>query len=392
MDLKKLRRESQAVYTNPCPLTGAHTPPIYQTSTFVFANAKQGAQRFAGEEGGYIYSRLGNPTVNEFERKMALLEEGEEAVAFGSGMASISASILAFAQQGDHIVAQNCLYGCTHSFLTHMVKGFGIDVTFVDASDSSNIERAMQSNTKIIFIESPANPIMALTDIAAAAKIAHSKGARLIADNTFMTPYYQNPLQLGADLVLHSATKYIGGHGDVVAGVAVGKHEDMHHIRMTTQKDIGGITSPFDAWLLLRGLKTLALRMQRHEENAHIVANYLQLHPKVDQVYYPGLTTHPQHQLAQQQARGFGAMIAFELRGGLEAGITMMDNIELIHLAVSLGAVDSLIQHPASMTHSPLSPEERLDAGITEGLVRLSVGVENAQDIVEYLDAALDRV
>ncbi len=393
MDLKKCKRETQLVYGEACKTTGSHIQPIYQTSTFVFDNVDQGANRFAGEEEGYIYSRLGNPTVKLLEDKMALLEEGEDATIYGSGMAAVSAGILAFVEQGDHIVAQRCLYGCTHSFLSHIVTKWGIEVTFVDdASNPESFKNAMRPNTKIIYIETPANPAMQLTDIKACAEIAHNGGARLIVDNTFMTPYLQRPITLGADLVLHSATKYINGHGDVVAGILIGNKEDMDHIRMTTQKDIGGITSPFDAWLMLRGVKTLAIRMKEHEKNAMKVARFLENHPKVERVYYPGLPSHPQHELAKIQADGFGGMISLELKGGLEAGKTMMNTIEIFHLAVSLGTVDSLIQHPASMTHSPVPVEERCAAGITDGLVRISVGIEDAEDLIQALEKSLSTI
>ncbi len=393
MDVKKMKRETQITYAEPCQTTGSHIQPLYQTSTFVFDSAEQGAARFAGEEPGYIYSRLGNPTVRCLEEKIALLEEGEDATIYGSGMGAVSASILAFVEQGDHIVAQQCLYGCTHSFLNEMVKKWGIEVTFVnDASDPENFKKAMRPNTKIVYIESPANPVMQLTDIKACAEIAHENGARLIIDNTYMTPYLQRPITLGADIVLHSATKYINGHGDVVAGILVGSKEDMDHIRMTTQKDLGGVTSPFDAWLMQRGIKTLAIRMQAHEKNAMEVAKFLEAHPKVKNIFYPGLPSHPQHELAKKQADGFGGMIAFELHGGLEAGKVLMNNIEVFHLAVSLGTVDSLIQHPASMTHSPVPEEDRLAAGITDGLVRVSVGIENVDDLIGAMARALDQV
>ncbi|MTI65194.1 MAG: methionine gamma-lyase [Firmicutes bacterium] len=392
MDINKMKKSTKAVYSEPCKLTGAHVKPIYQTSTFVFDDVNQGAKRFAGEEEGYIYTRLGNPTITDFEKKIALLENGEDAVAFASGMAAVSAAIFAFIKKGDHIVAQNSLYGCTHAFLSEMVTKFGIDVDFVDAKDISNIENAVKENTKIIYIESPSNPAMALTDIKRAAKIAKENDSRLIVDNTFMTPYWQRPLELGADLVLHSATKYIGGHGDVIAGILVGNKEDMSLIRETTQKDIGGILSPFDSWLLLRGLKTLGIRMEKHESNAKKLAEFLEKHPKVDKVYYPGLKSHPQYELAKKQAEGFGAMIAFEVKGGIDAGKTVMNNVKLIKLAVSLGTVDSLIQHPASMTHSPVDREDRLKGGITDGLIRFSVGIEEPEDIINDLDNALNKI
>ena len=393
MRSKDWKRETQIVYSEPCPFTGSHIQPIYQTSTFVFDHVDQGANRFAGEESGYIYSRLGNPTVTQLEEKMALLEGGEAATIYGSGMAAISAAVLAFVSQGDHIVAQQCIYGCTHSLLSHIIKKWGVSVTFVDdASDPENFRAAMQPNTKIIYIETPANPAMQLTDIEACARIAHDGGAQLVVDNTFMTPYLQRPLALGADLVLHSATKYLNGHGDVVAGVLVGNRQDMDLIRSTIQKDIGGVVSPHDAWLILRGVKTLALRMKEHEKNGVAVAAYLDRHPKVAVVHYPGLPTHPQHDLARRQADGFGGMLSMELKGGYEAGKTLMNSIELFHLAVSLGTVDSLIQHPASMTHAGICREDRLAGGITDGLVRISMGVEDADDLIQALEQALAQV
>ena len=392
MDVKNLKKGTQAVFSKPCPLTGSHVRPIYQTSTFVFDNVEQGAKRFAGEDEGYIYTRLGNPTVTDFEKKMALLERGEAAAAFGSGMGAITAPIMALVSAGDHIVAAKTLYGCTHAFLSHLIKRFGVETTFVDATDVKNIEAAMRPNTKVVYVESPANPNMVLVDLAATAEIAHRHGAKVIVDNTFMTPYWQRPLELGCDVVVHSATKYIGGHGLVIAGVTVGKKEFIDEVKVTTLKDIGAVISPFDAWLLSIGLKTLAVRMEKHEKNAMAVAKWLEQNPKVERVYYPGLASHPQHDLAKKQASGFGAMIAFELKGGMEAGITLMNSVELIHLAVSLGNVDSLIQHPASMTHSPYTREERLEAGISDGLVRLSVGIEEPEDILEDLEQAFAKI
>lgn len=393
-DMKNMKKETQLTYAEPCKLTGSHIQPIYQTSTFVFDSAEQGARRFQGEEEGYIYSRLSNPTVKELENKMALVENGEDAVIFGSGMAAVSSAILAFVKQGDHIVAQQCLYGCTHSFLSEIVCNYGIEVTFVDdVTDLNNFKDAIKENTKLIYIESPSNPTLEINDIEGVSKIAKSINAKLIVDNTFMTPYFQNPLDLGADIALHSATKYINGHGDVVAGILVGKSkEDITHIRMTTQKDIGGITSPFDAWLMSRGLKTLGIRMKTQEENAIKIAEFLESHPKVTKVFYPGLKSHPQHKLASTQARGYGAMIAFEVEGGIESGKKIMNNIEIFHLAVSLGTVDSLIEHPASMTHAVVPEEDRKKAKITDGLIRVSIGIENVDDLINALNKSLDLI
>ncbi|MBA1334375.1 MAG: Methionine gamma-lyase [Firmicutes bacterium] len=392
MEIRKLKKATQALYSEPCPLTGSHVRPIYQTSTFVFEDVDQGARRFAGEEEGYIYTRLGNPTVTDFEEKMALLEGGEAAAAFASGMGAITAPIMALVSAGDHIVAAKTLYGCTHAFLSHLLSRFGVETTFVDATNVSNIEAAIRPNTKIVYVESPANPTMSLVDLAATAEIAHRYGAKALVDNTFMTPYWQRPLELGCDVAIHSATKYIGGHGTVIAGVAVGDKDFINEMKVTTLKDIGASMSPFDAWLLLLGLKTLGIRMEKHEANAMAIAKWLEANPKVERVYYPGLESHPQHQLAKKQASGFGAMIAFELKGGMDAGVTLMNSVEMIHLAVSLGNVDTLIQHPASMTHSPYSKEERLAAGITDGLVRLSVGIEEPEDILADLEQAFARI
>ncbi len=392
MDMDKLKKGTKALYSEPCPLTGAHIRPIYQTSTFVFENVEQGANRFAGSKDGYIYSRLGNPTVREFEKKIALLEGGEDAAAFASGMGAISASIMALVDAGDHIVAAQSLYSCTHVFLSHFIKRFNIETTYVDATDTGNIVAAIKPNTRIIYVESPANPNMSLVDLKATALAAKEHGVTVIVDNTFMTPYWQRPLELGCDVVVHSATKYIGGHGLVIAGATAGSQEFINNVKETTLKDIGAVMSPFEAWLLNIGLKTFGIRMEKHEKNAMLVAKWLENNPKVKLVYYPGLTSHPQHSLAKKQAEGFGAMIAFELKGGLNAGITLMNNVEMIHLAVSLGNVDSLIQHPASMTHSSCTREERLTAGISDGLVRLSVGIEEPEDIISDLEQAFDRI
>lgn len=375
---------------SPDPITGALSTPIYQTSTFVFATAEQGAARFALEEEGFIYTRLGNPTQQVLELKLAALEKAEAALAVASGMTAIAGSLLTLCRQGDHIVAAVTLYGCTHALLAHSLPRFGIAVTFVDATDPANIRTAMQPNTKAVYIETPANPTLAIIDIAATAKVAHAYNAQLIVDNTFMSPYCQRPLALGADIVVHSATKYINGHGDVVAGVVLGKQDFINQVRFVGVKDItGGCISPFNAWLTLRGVKTLGVRMERHCANAMQVARYLEKHNKVQQVYYPGLKNHPQHELALAQMTGFGAMISFEVTGGIAAGRLIMNHVTLCALAVSLGDTETLIQHPASMTHSPLAREERVKAGISDGLIRLSVGLEDPEDIISDLEQAL---
>lgn len=375
------------------PITGALSTPIYQTSTFVFKNAEQGAARFAGEEAGYIYTRLGNPTQEQLEGKMAILEGAEAALAVSSGMAAIASPIWTICSAGDHIVASDTLYGCTFALLSHQVQKFGIEVTFVDAKNPENIKNAMKENTKIVYIETPANPTLELVDIKKTAEIAHEGNAVLMVDNTFMSPYGQRPLELGADIVIHSATKYINGHGDVIAGIVVGKKEFIDQVRFIGVKDItGGCISPFNAWLLIRGLKTLGVRMERHCENAMKVARYLENHPMVEKVSYPGLENHPQHELAKKQMRNFGAMMSFEVKGGVDAGRQLMNSVKLCTLAVSLGDTETLIEHPASMTHSPVPREERLKAGITDGLVRLSVGLEDPEDIITDLEQAFNCI
>lgn len=368
--------------------------PIYQSSTFIFDNAEQGAKRFALEEPGYIYSRLGNPTTNSLEEKLALLEGAEAAVAFSSGMGAIASSIWPFIEEGDHIVAGETLYGCTFALLSHGVSKFGVEVTFVDVRDLDSVKAAMRDNTKLVYLETPANPTMGLTDIEEISKIAHEvEGCRVIVDNTFATPYLQNPLALGADIVVHSATKYLNGHGDIIAGIACGSAEDMAQVRLVGLKDMtGAVMSPNDAFLMMRGMKTLGVRMDRHCDNAMKVAEFLENHPKVEVVHYPGLKSFPQYELAQKQMRKPGGMLSFEVKGGIEAGRIIMNSVELCSLAVSLGDTETLIQHPASMTHSTYTKEELAEAGIAEGLVRLSVGLEDADDIIADLEQALDRI
>ncbi|WP_346355015.1 methionine gamma-lyase [Azotosporobacter soli] len=394
-DIKTAGFNTQMVHAGqkPDPLTGALSTPIYQTSTFVFDSAEQGAARFALEEPGYIYTRLGNPTQDQLEEKMAVLERGEAGLAVASGMTAIAAPLWTLCSAGDHIVAANTLYGCTFALLSHAMPKFGIEVTFVDATDPENVDKAMKSNTKAVYIETPANPTMTIMNIKALASIAHRHGAQLMVDNTFMSPYCQRPLELGADIVVHSATKYLNGHGDVIAGVIVGRKDFVTQVRLEGVKDItGGCISPFNAWLILRGLKTLGVRMDRHCSNAMQVAQHLAQHPKVEAVYYPGLETHPQYALAKQQMTSFGGIISFEIKGGVAAGRKVMNSVELCSLAVSLGDTETLIQHPASMTHSPVPPEERLKAGISDGLIRLSVGLEDVADIIADLDQALAKI
>ncbi|AWI03844.1 methionine gamma-lyase [Clostridium drakei] len=374
---------------------GSLATPIYQTSTFIFDSAEQGGKRFAGEENGYIYSRLGNPTCSEVEDKLALLEGAEAAVSTASGMGAISAALWTALKAGDHVVASDTLYGCTFALLNHGLTRFGVDVTFVDATNIEDIKKALKPNTKVVYLETPANPTLKINDIKKISTVAHenNKDCLVFVDNTFCTPYIQRPLELGADVVVHSATKYLNGHGDVIAGFAVGKKEFIDQVKLFGLKDMtGAVLSPFNAYLIIRGMKTLPIRMERHCENAVKVAKFLEAHPAISKVYYPGLESFEYNDLAKSQMKLPGAMISFELKGGVAEGALVMNSLKLATLAVSLGDSETLIEHPASMTHSPYSAEERHAAGISDGLVRLSVGLEDAEDIISDLKQALDLI
>ena len=373
---------------------GTLASPIYQTSTFVFDDAEQGGRRFALEEGGYIYTRLGNPTLTAVEQKVASLEGAEACMSASSGMGAITSAIWVCVEQGDHIVAGKTLYGCTYAFLEHGLKRYGVDVTFVDTRDPENVRKAMRPNTKLVYVETPANPNMYISDIEAIAKIAHAQeGVRVMVDNTFCTPYLCRPLEFGADIVVHSATKFLNGHGDVIAGFVCGSQEYIDQVRLLGVKDLtGSVLGPFEAFLINRGIKTLHVRMDRHCENAQKVAEFLEKHPKVESIAYPGLASFPQKSLADKYMKKPGSMIAFEIKGGLEAGRKLMNSVHLAALAVSLGDTETLIEHPASMTHSPYTPEERAASDISEGMVRLSVGLEEAEDIIADLKQALDQL
>jgi methionine-gamma-lyase len=376
---------------HPDPSAGSVVVPIYETSTFVFENAEQGAARFAGKEEGYIYTRLGNPTIRALEKNVAALENGEDARACASGMAAINTAVMSMVKMGDHVVATDCLYGGTVKLFLSILSKFGVEFTLVDSSNETNVEAAIRKNTKLVYLETPSNPTLKLTDIRAVAKIAKNHNVLTMVDNTFMSPYFQRPLELGADVVIHSLTKYLSGHSDVVGGIIVGSNTFIKALDPTL-KTTGATLGPFEAWLTLRGIKTLPLRMERHNENALKVAEFLESHPKIGKVYYPGLKSHPQHELAKRQMSGFGGVICFEVKGGLEAGVKLMNSVRLCTLAVSLGAVETLIEHPASMTHAIVPKEEKLKAGITDSLVRLSVGIEDVEDIIEDLRQALDKV
>lgn len=369
---------------------GALTPPLHLTSTFAFDTAEAGGEIFAGERAGYVYSRISNPTLDLLERRVAALEEAEAGLALASGMGAITSALWTLLSPGDEVIVDKTLYGCTFAFMHHGLRRFGITITHVDLTDPANLTEAMTERTRVIYFETPANPNMRLVDIEAVATIAHAGGARVIVDNTYATPYLTRPITLGADLVVHSATKYLGGHGDLVAGVVVGRAEAIAEIRLVGMKDMtGAVMAPFNAMLVLRGLKTLSLRMERHCSSAQAVAQWLAEHPAVATVHYPGLASFGQNALARHQMALPGAMIAFELKAGLEAGRRMMNGLQMIARAVSLGDAETLIQHPASMTHSTYTPEERAAHGINDGLIRLSVGLEDPSDILNDLDDAL---
>lgn len=391
--MSKYKFATKAVHAgqHPDPLTGSIAVPIYETSTFVFESAEQGAARFAGTEKGYIYTRLGNPTIRALEMNVAELENGEDARACASGMAAINTAVTAVAKKGYHVVATDCLYGGTLKLFLDILPSFGIEFTFVDSSNVANVEAAIKENTKLIYIETPANPTLKLTDLRAVSKIAKDHGVTTMVDNTFMSPYFQRPLELGADVVVHSMTKYLGGHSDILGGVIVGSAAFFKTLDPLL-KNTGATLGPFEGWLTLRGIKTLPLRMEKHNANAVKAAEFLETHPKIEKVYYPGLKSHPHHELAKRQMSGFGGMISFEVKGGLESGRKLMNSVKLCSLAVSLGAVETLIQHPASMTHAIVPREERLKAGITDSLVRISVGVEDGEDIIQDLKQALEKI
>ena len=369
---------------------GALTPPLHLTSTFAFDSAEHGGAIFEGEEQGYFYSRISNPTCDLLEKRIAILEGAEAAIANSSGMGSITSVMWTFLSPGDEVICDETLYGCTFAFFHHGLAKFGVKITHVDMTDPNNVRSAMSDKTKIVYFETVANPNMRLVDVAAVSEIAHEFGAKVVVDNTYTTPYLMRPIELGADMVVHSATKYLGGHGDVIAGMVAGTAEDMEQVRLVGMKDMtGAVMAPFNAMLILRGLKTLQLRMDRHCQNAQRVAEALEAHPMVSEVMYPGLESFPQHELAKRTMKAFGGMIAFEVIGGIEAGKSTMNGLGMIKRAVSLGDAETLIQHPASMTHSTYTPEERAEHLISEGLVRISVGLEDPEDIIADMMQAL---
>ena len=374
---------------DPMSEQGALTPPLHLTSTFAFDSAEAGGEMFAGTRQGHFYSRISNPTTDLLEQRIAVLEGAEAGLATASGMGAITAVMWSFLSAGDEVITDRTLFGCTFAYLKDLAR-FGITVRQIDLTDPAALEAALSARTRIVYFETPANPNMRLVDISAISAIAHAAGAKVVVDNTYATPVLTRPLALGADLVVHSATKYLGGHGDLVGGLVAGGAEDVARVRLVGVKDMtGAVMSPFTAFLVLRGLKTLALRMARHCQSAQAVAAWLQAHPAVSRVLYPGLAEFPQHELAARQMPGFGGMIAFELAAGDAAGAAMMNRLTMIRRAVSLGDAETLIQHPASMTHSTYSRDERLACGISDGMVRLSVGLEDAPDILADLERAL---
>ncbi|HFI2420470.1 methionine gamma-lyase [Bacillus paranthracis] len=365
---------------------GSLTPPLFQTSTFTFETAQQGEASFAGVDPSYIYSRLGNPTVKLFEERMAVLEGGEEALAFGSGMAAISATLIGFLKAGDHIICSNGLYGCTYGFLEVLEEKFMITHSFCDMETEADMENKIRPNTKLIFVETPINPTMKLIDLKQVIRVAKRNGLLVIVDNTFCSPYLQRPLELGCDAVVHSATKYIGGHGDVVAGVTICKTKALAEKIRPMRKDIGGIMAPFDAWLLLRGLKTLAVRMDRHCDNAEKIVSFLKNYDAVEGVWYP------EGELASRQMKRGGGVISFSIKGGKEETQAFINDLHFITIAVSLGDTETLIQHPATMTHAAIPAALRQEMGIYDNLIRLSVGLESWEDIVSDLEQALKKI
>ena len=373
------------------PQTGAVATPIYQTSTFAFRDADHGAACFGGEP-GYKYTRVGNPTIEALENNIAQLEGGCGGLGAASGMAAVNMVYLTLLGQGTHVVATESLYGPSRTILENEYPRFGVESSFVDTSDSENVTAAMRDDTRLVYLETPANPTLKLTDIAACAEIAHARGALVAVDNTFASPYLQNPLEMGADIVLHSMTKFINGHTDVVAGMVVAKDPELFARLRKVHYNMGGTMDPHQAWLVLRGVKSLGLRMDRAQENAMKLATFLEKHPKVEWIRYPGLESHPQYALARKQMRGGGAVFSFGVKGGLEAGKTVINNVEVPTLAVSLGGIESLIEHPASMTHAGMSQAERLKADIRDDLVRIAVGCESYEDLEADMARVLDMI
>lgn len=386
--------ETRAIHAgqHPDPTTGAVAPPIFQSSTFAFESPEQGARRFSGEEAGYIYTRIANPTIRMLEDNVASMEGAQWGIAVSSGMAALATVLLGLLKSGDHVVMTDTVYGPSRLLLEHEMSRFGIESTFINSCDLSTVEPAIRDNTVLICLETPTNPTLRVTDISAVAEIAKRHGALVMVDNTFASPILQNPLALGADLVMHSMTKYLNGHGDVVAGMIVGNDQVLYRKVLKSRTYFGGNMDPHQAWLVLRGTKTLPLRVRAAQDNARAVAEMMEGHPAVERLLYPGLPSHPQHELAMKQMQGTGSMITAYLAGGYEAGVKLMNAVDIPILAVSLGGVESLIEHPASMTHAGLSEAELNETGISGSLVRLAVGCETREDLLADIKQALDSL
>lgn len=371
---------------------GSATVPIYQTSTFAFESADEGAKCFAGESGGFIYTRIGNPTIRALEKQVAILEGGYDGIATASGMGAVSTIYMGLLSKGDHMISTDAVYGPSRGIMESYFAKFGVESTYISTSNIENIKNAIKPNTKVLFIETPTNPTIEITDIKACVEIAREHNLITVVDNTFSSPYLQRPIEMGVDVVFHSMTKFLNGHADIVAGMIVTRTKELYSILRPAMVGMGCNMDPHQAYMVLRGIKTLAIRVERAQQNAIKVAEFLEKHPKVEWVKYPGLKSHPQFELAKKQMDGPGAMISFEVKGGFNAGKTLMNNVKLALLAVSLGGVETLIQHPASMTHSKMSKEAKLKANITDGLVRFAVGIEDVDDIIADLEQALAKV
>jgi methionine-gamma-lyase len=393
MDTKPLGINTKLIHAGHKPdPTGAVNVPIYQSSTFAFRDAEHGAALFAGREEGFIYTRIGNPTIRALEENVAALENGCGAVATSSGMGAVCAVYMALLEAGAHLVSTASVYGPSRVVMEKEFARFGVQATYVNTSELAQVQDALRPNTKLVYIETPANPTMLVTDIEQVSSMAHAHGSLVVVDNTFASPYLQNPLNLGADVVLHSVTKFINGHADVVGGVLIAKDPTLCKRLRSVMISLGCNMDPHQAFLVLRGLKTLGLRVERAQHNAMQIARWLEQQPEISRVRYIGLHSHPQHELAKRQMKGFGSMISFELKGGMEAGVRLMNSVKVATLAVSLGGVETLIEHPASMTHAGMSPEDRRAAGFSDGLVRYSVGIEDVEDLIADLRQALDAV
>lgn len=371
---------------------GSATVPIYQSSTFGFKSADDAAKCFLGEKDGFIYTRVSNPTIQALERQIAILEGGFGGIATSSGMGAVSTIYMSLLKQGDHMISTSAVYGSSRVVMESYFSKFGVESTYITTSNIENIKKAIKPNTKVLYIETPSNPTMEVTDIEACVALAREHNIITVIDNTFCSPYLQRPLEYGADIVLNSMTKFINGHADVVAGMIVARNEELYTALHATMINMGCNMDPHQAYLVLRGVKTLAIRIERAQQNAMKIAKHLESHPKVEWVKYPGLKSHPQYELAKKQMSGPGTMICFELKSGFNAGKTLMNNVKLAMLAVSLGGIETLIQHPASMTHSNLSVEAKEKANITQGLVRIAVGIEDVEDIIADLDQALAMI